>query len=93
VDADQEPSANRSITADVVDISFVGCRLATDEKVEPGTLVAISVSDGAGDDFKALAVVTRHLEGPDGLGVEFFDYVGATRFKLQRFLDDLSEAA
>jgi hypothetical protein len=56
-------------------------------------LLAVNIDCGMSQPLRVLGVVTRHFEDPSGFAVEFFDYVGPTRFMLDDYLGSISEAA
>lgn len=86
------PEFNR-IHGTIIDLSSVGCRIASDVPLEPATLVAAAVLPEGWEPLRMLSVVTRTFDDPEGCALEFFDYVGATRFKLNEYIESLPKAA
>lgn len=86
------PEFNR-VACTAIDLSSVGCRLACDTTLEPATLVAIAISPDGWEPLRMLAVVTRTFDEPAGCAVEFFDFVGSTRFRLDEYISSLPKAA
>lgn len=79
--------------AGVIDLSSVGCRLVTDTMLEPSTLMALTIECGDEEPLRMLGIVTRIFDDPEGFAVEFFDFVGTSRYRLDCYLDTLREAA
>jgi hypothetical protein len=77
----------------VTNLSSVGCRVSAGEVLPLSTLLAVNIDCGMSQPLRVLGVVTRHFEDPSGFAVEFFDYVGPTRFMLDDYLGSISEAA
>jgi hypothetical protein len=86
------PEFNR-VKCNMIDLSSVGCRLQADLEFEPATLLAVAISIPGGEPLRMLSVVTRIFDDPAGCALEFFDFVGTTRFRLDEFLSSLPQAA
>lgn len=81
-----------SAPCEITDLSKLGCHIVCDVELLRGSLVAISANDPTGDEpWRFLGIVTRSTE--HGYGIEFFDYFGSTRYRLDVFLSGLKKAA
>jgi hypothetical protein len=83
-----------TIDAEVIDLSQVGAKMTGTTKPARGTLVAVSVQDPHDEEWwRCFGIITRSEPDSDSFGVEFFDFVGTTRFRLELFLAELKKAA
>jgi hypothetical protein len=81
-----------SAACEITDVSKLGCHIICDQPLARGSLVAISTDDpNGGEPWRFLGIVTRGTD--TGYGIEFFDYFGSTRYRLDVFLSSLREAA
>lgn len=81
-----------SAPCEITDLSKLGCHIICDQALTRGSLVAISSDDPNGDEpWRFLGIVTRSTD--TGFGIEFFDYFGSTRYRLDVFLSSLRQAA
>lgn len=79
--------------ASVIDLSSVGCRLVTEPVLEISSLMALTIDTGDEEPLRMLGVVTRQFDEPIGFAIEFFDFVGTTRFRLDSYLEASEQAA
>ncbi len=80
------------VPCNMSDLSTHGCHVTTEESLELGSLVAVSAEDPNSDEqWRFLGIVTRQTE--TGFGIEFFDYFGSTRYRLDQYLATLKKAA
>ena len=68
------------------DISFGGAWVKSRELLEQGTLVEFRAILSDTESIRALAVIAHSNPMRGGMGVEFVDYIGATRGHLTNFL-------
>lgn len=68
------------------DISFGGAWVKTRELLEEGTLVEFRAILSETENIRALAVIAHTNPVRAGMGIEFVDYMGATRGHLNNFL-------
>jgi len=73
-----------------LDISLGGTWLRADSELAIGSLVEFQAELRPGEHMRALAVVAWSGKDKDGLGLEFVDFLGGSRYYLHNFL---SEAA
>ena len=76
------------VQAKTVDISLGGVWVKTDEKaLGQGSLVEFQAELAHGEHMRVLAIVAWSNES-DGLGLEFVDFLGGSRYYLHNFLSD-----
>lgn len=81
------------LNASVIDISAVGCRIAISQDLQPSVLIAAAIHIPNAEPLRMLSVVTRTFDIPEGCALEFFDFVGTTRFRLDEYISSLPQAA
>ena len=73
------------VKAQTVDISLGGVWVKSDEPLTPGNLVEFQAELAHGEHMRVLAIVAWSNE-TEGLGLEFVDFLGGSRYYLHNFL-------
>lgn len=74
----------------VVNVSCVGCLFKSRAPIERGCLVSVRIPDPLkSGEMRMLAIVTRIID--DAMGLEFFDFSGDSRVRLNNLLMSLEE--
>jgi hypothetical protein len=68
------------------DISLGGAWIRPEDPLKAGSLVEFQADLGSGDAMRVLAIVAWSENGKDGVGLEFVDFLGGSRYYLHGFL-------
>ena len=74
------------VRATTVDLSLGGSWLRPEDPLKPGSLVEFQAELLPGETVRALAIVAWESEREDGVGLEFVDFLGGSRYYLHGFL-------
>lgn len=75
-----------SFDGNTVDLSLGGAWVSTEAPFSPGSLVQVETQISSKEVIRALGVVSWKHSDTSGFGVEFLDFVGASRYHLHEFL-------
>jgi hypothetical protein len=75
----------RYVKGETIDVSLGGTWIKTDEELIAGSLVEFQAELGSGEHMRALAIVAWKTE-EEGVGLEFVDFLGGSRYYLHAFL-------
>ncbi|HEY3782487.1 MAG TPA: PilZ domain-containing protein [Fimbriimonadaceae bacterium] len=73
------------VQGETVDLSLGGTWLTASDELVPGSLVEFQAELVAGENMRALAIVAWQRE--EGVGLEFVDFLGGSRYYLHNFLN------
>ena len=73
------------VQATTLDMSLGGAWVRAEDELAPGSLVEFQADLGTGEHMRVLAIVAWS-NNKDGLGLEFVDFLGGSRYYLHNFL-------
>lgn len=76
----------RYFEAKTVDVSLGGAWVQTDHKLPAGSLVEFQAELTPGHTVRVLGIIAWSVSEKEGLGIEFLDFIGGSRYQLHMFL-------
>jgi len=72
---------------ETLDISLGGALVILDQQIPRGSLIEFNTTLPGGESLKAFAIVAQQNKSNGGTGIEFLDFIGPMRAKLESFFD------